>query len=198
MSKISFPQTSYTLTHLSPSSEPPRTRRIETQHLTIMLSQLTLITILTALTSASPLVKRAPAFKLHPAGDQTLCLGVPTGTTPGDGTPLYNIPCASAATGFEIAKGDNQVVRLTGTNFCLDAGSSKSMRSGVGMPYMQSSHSGILGCRPDGRGTCQALDLLPRKPIIIYASGDPSGCFLLIINSLISAGTRQSTLVLYR
>jgi hypothetical protein len=133
---------------------------------TTMLSRLSLIAILTTLTSASPLIKRAPAFKLHPAGDQTLCLGVPTGTTPGDGTPLYNIPCASAATGFEIAKGDNQVVRLTGTNFCLDAGSSKSMRSGVGMPYMQSSHSGILGCRPDGWRTCQALDLLPCKPIM--------------------------------
>ena len=96
-----------------------------------MLSQLSLITILTTLTSASPLIKRAPAFKLHPAGDQSLCLGVPTGTIPGDGTALYNIPCASAATGFEIAKGDNQVVRLTGTNFCLDAGSSKSMGQGV-------------------------------------------------------------------
>lgn len=96
-----------------------------------MLSRLSLIAILTTLTSASPLIKRAPAFKLHPAGDQTLCLGVPTGTTPGDGTPLYNIPCASAATGFEIAKGDNQVVRLTGTNFCLDAGSSKFIGQAV-------------------------------------------------------------------
>ena len=91
-----------------------------------MLSQLSLIALVSTLASASPLTKRAPAFKLHPAGDQTLCLGVPTGTTPADGTALYNIPCNSALTGFEIAKGDNQVVRLTGTNFCLDAGSSGS------------------------------------------------------------------------
>lgn len=95
---------------------------------TIMLSQITLVALFSTLATASPLMKRAPAFKLHPAGDTTLCLGVPTGTTLGDGTALYNIPCNSANTGFEIAKGDNQVVRLGGTNFCLDAGSSESGR----------------------------------------------------------------------
>jgi hypothetical protein len=87
-----------------------------------MLSSLALLALtVTATTTASPLFKRAPAFYLRP-GESDLCLGVSQGTQPGDGTALYNVPCNSTFTGWEIGKGDNQVVRLTGTNFCLDAG----------------------------------------------------------------------------
>ena len=89
-----------------------------------MLSSLALLALTVTATTASPLFKRAPAFYLRP-GESDLCLGVSQGTQPGDGTALYNVPCNSTFTGWEIAKGDNQVVRLTGTNFCLDAGISE-------------------------------------------------------------------------
>lgn len=93
-----------------------------------MYSALTLLTLLPALafaspTPAQPLQKRAPVVYLHPAQASNLCLGLATGTAPGNDVPLYNVPCNTAGSSWEIQKGDNQVVRLAGTNFCMDAGS---------------------------------------------------------------------------
>lgn len=55
------------------------------------------------------------------------CLG--TTSTPANGVPLYHIPCTDPNNKFngawEIAPGNNQGVKLSGTNFCLDAGSSE-------------------------------------------------------------------------
>lgn len=89
-----------------------------------MLAILALPTLLATLASSTPTVhKRAPGLYLHSTAAPSLCLGLPEGTVPTDGTRLSIVACSIQGSSWEIQKGDNQVVRLAGTNFCMDAGS---------------------------------------------------------------------------
>lgn len=66
-----------------------------------------------------------PTFFIKSKTITGTCLG--TTSTPANGVPLYHIPCTDPNNKFngawEIAPGNNQGVKLAGTNFCLDAGS---------------------------------------------------------------------------
>ncbi|KAJ9107093.1 hypothetical protein QFC20_003818 [Naganishia adeliensis] len=85
-------------------------------------------TILTclALVSATP-IKRAPGtFNIRPSGATSFCLG--TTQAPANGVALYNIPCTRPAgsdpayLNFDFEPTIPGVVRLSGTNFCVDSG----------------------------------------------------------------------------
>jgi hypothetical protein len=63
------------------------------------------------------------AVTLSPANQENFCLG--TIQAPGNDVALYLIPCNTDQTfwgAWEIQPGDNPTVKLSGTNFCLDAG----------------------------------------------------------------------------
>lgn len=95
-----------------------------------MLASLALLALVPHLVSSSPtpdshLEKRAPAVYLSLEGQTGQCLGLYEGTEPADGVPVQNAPCGLTHSSWEIVKGDNQVVRFAGTNFCLDAGISE-------------------------------------------------------------------------
>jgi hypothetical protein len=53
----------------------------------------------------------------------TQCLTV-TDTTVTDGSLVYAVPCSATggSSRWDLVQGDNLSVRLTGTNYCLDAG----------------------------------------------------------------------------
>lgn len=89
------------------------------------------LTLTPSLTSAIPL-KRASGVTLRPAnGDQ--CLVTSAGV--GNGVGIVSTACSQAQftdptkAGYglwDISPGDQQSLKLTGTNFCLDAGDSRS------------------------------------------------------------------------
>lgn len=78
-------------------------------------------------TLASPLATRATNTQIHPNGDLTQCLqfvGATSTSQPGNDSPLTIGLCTTpnAFNKFDIVFGDQQGIKLTGTNFCLDAG----------------------------------------------------------------------------
>ncbi|KAJ9116985.1 hypothetical protein QFC22_004643 [Naganishia vaughanmartiniae] len=92
-----------------------------------MLAFLALATYYTSLLALANPIKRAPAvYNIHPSGVPTLCLG--TTQTPANGIGLYNIPCARPAGSdkayldFTFEPTVPGAVRVTGTDFCIDAG----------------------------------------------------------------------------
>ncbi|RSH80687.1 hypothetical protein EHS25_007165 [Saitozyma podzolica] len=63
------------------------------------------------------------AVTLSPANQPNMCLG--TADPPGNDVELYLIPCDTTESfwgAWDIQPGNNPSVRLSGTNFCLDAG----------------------------------------------------------------------------
>lgn len=91
-----------------------------------MLASLFAILPLLAITaSASPIERRANNVQIHPNGDTSQCLLVrPIGGQVTNDTPVVVGSCSEPNTlnNFDISYGDNLSVKLSGSNFCLDAG----------------------------------------------------------------------------
>jgi hypothetical protein len=88
------------------------------------------------------------------------CLGV-VDKNVGDGTLVSSVPCDTkdALTGWDLAVGDNLSVRLTGTNYCLDAGTSEHILVATDDGRRLTARS----YRPPQQRRAQDLDLLPRS-----------------------------------
>jgi hypothetical protein len=90
-----------------------------------------LVALLPLLASAAPgIQRRATGVFIELERDQTQCLTVvqsQTGTF-ANGDAVTNRPCNGGRSGpqqWDISRGDG-LIRVTGTNFCLDAGSNPS------------------------------------------------------------------------
>lgn len=88
-----------------------------------MIAFLALLPLLGAV-SAMP-TKRADGQQIHINGDATKCLSVEKLE---DGSPVVNTACNNGwHNGWTIVNGNNENgIRITGTNFCLDAGDNPS------------------------------------------------------------------------
>lgn len=91
---------------------------------TALLALIPLLAASTALGAPThSLHARATNVQISHNGNNQQCLTVQG--TPGNGSPVVAAPCGSGGRqGWDISGGNNLGVKLSGTNFCLDAGSS--------------------------------------------------------------------------
>ncbi|KAJ8508457.1 hypothetical protein ONZ45_g9262 [Pleurotus djamor] len=117
----------------------------------------------TSSTSSPPTSTPNPSVRLHPNGNNNKCVDV-KGDIRANGTPVQIYDCnGSGAQNWSVKKGSTKV-QLTGTNFCLDAGTNPA--SGVGMkiwicydnlPAQQWYYTNDNRVAVEGKGQC--LDL---------------------------------------
>lgn len=110
--------------HISLSSCPPTsTSHSPRHHITAMLFTLASSLLFAGLTTQA-LAQNTTVVQIHPNGNSAKCLDL-AGNNQANNTPVDIYDCNGTGAQNWVIQRANTAVQLNGTNFCLDAGSSK-------------------------------------------------------------------------